>query len=110
MHLDEAVCSSRNIELTRISVIHPTWIRTPLIDFILKAGKEWKQPVLEPEQVSAAVVKQIVSGNGGQVFVPGSSGFLSMVRGFPNWLQERIRDKASMSVVRLRELEIELSK
>ncbi|RJE25267.1 short-chain dehydrogenase reductase 2 [Aspergillus sclerotialis] len=94
----------------RTSVIHPTWIRTPLIDAILQAGKEWKQPILEPEQVSSAVVNQIVSGNGGQVLVPGSSGVVSMVRGFPQWLQERIRNKTSMMFVRLRELELEIGK
>jgi hypothetical protein len=81
-----------------------------LIDAILQAGKEWKEPVLEPEQVSSAVVDQIVSGNGGQIFVPKSTGVASMLRGFPNWLQERIRDKASQGFIRLRELELAIGK
>ena len=93
-----------------ISIIHPTWIRTPLIDSLVRAGKKWNQPVLEAEQVSSAVVNQIVSGNGGQVLVPGSSGIVSMVRSFPQWLQERIRNKSSMIFVRLREWESEISK
>lgn len=69
------------------SVIHPSWVRTPMIDTILKAGKHWAQPVMGPEEVSSAVIKQLVSGNGGQVVLPNSLGLASLVRGLPNWLQ-----------------------
>ncbi|KAB8235951.1 SDR family oxidoreductase [Aspergillus alliaceus] len=94
----------------RTSIIHPIWVRTPLIDAILKAGKKWKQPVLEPEEISAAVVNQIVSGDGGQVVVPGRYGVAAMLRGFPNWIQETIRDRLSLDFVMLRELEKQLGK
>lgn len=90
------------------SVIHPLWVRTPMIDAVLKAGKHWTQPVMGPEEVSSAVIEQLVSGNGGQVVVPSSYGLASLVRGLPNWLQERVRDNASKDFVKLRQLEKEI--
>ena len=64
---------------------------------------------MTPEKVSQAVVKQLVNGNGGQVVVPSSHGFASMIRGLPNWIQELLRDNASQGLVRLRRLEQELA-
>lgn len=79
-----------------------------MIDTILKAGKHWTQPVMGPEEASSAVTKQLVSGNGGQVVLPNSLGLASLVRGLPNWLQERVRDDASKDFVKLQKLENEI--
>ncbi|KAH8704244.1 putative short-chain dehydrogenases/reductase [Talaromyces proteolyticus] len=89
----------------RTSIIHPLWVRTPLIDTLVQARKHFKQPVMSPEKVSSAVVKQIVSRSGGQVIIPSSYNGASLLRGLPNWIQEMVRDKASMTLVTLRELE-----
>lgn len=90
------------------SIIHPFWVRTPMIDVILKAGKHWTKPVMGPEEVSSAVIKQLVSGNGGQVILPSSLGLASLVRGLPSWIQEWIRDDTSKDFVHLRKFEKEL--
>ena len=49
--------------------------------------------------VASAVVRQITSGYGGQLIIPPGMGWLSMIRGFPTWLQESIRDKGSKEVL-----------
>lgn len=63
---------------------------------------------MTPEKVSQAVVKQLVSQNSGQVVVPSTHGGASLLRGFPNWIQERLRDHSSGAFLRLRQMEQEL--
>ncbi|PKY03722.1 putative short-chain dehydrogenases/reductase [Aspergillus campestris IBT 28561] len=94
----------------RTSIIHPLWVRTPMIDKMTQAGSHWKEPVLEPHEISSAVVGQIVAGNGGQVVVPNSYGLTALVRAYPNWIQEWIRNTVSEKFVTLRRLEREMSK
>lgn len=63
---------------------------------------------MTPEKVSQAVIKQVVSQNSGQVIIPSTHGVASLLRGFPNWIQERLRDRSSGAFLRLRQLEQEL--
>jgi len=68
------------------------WAQTPLIkdwESSLVASKTF---ILPPEEVADKVVKQVLSGRSGQVFVPGSMRNMSGIRGFPAWLQEHARD------------------
>ncbi|EAL84909.1 hypothetical protein KXW98_004950 [Aspergillus fumigatus] len=87
----------------RTSVIHPLWVRTPMIQQLTDAGNQFKQPVMTPQVVSDAVVKQILTQSSGQVILPTSHSAASMVRAFPQWLQETVRGIASGSLRRLRE-------
>lgn len=64
---------------------------------------------MSPKDVSSAVVKQIVSQSGGQVIIPSSRNSASLLRGFPSWLQERVRNQGSLQLVKLRGLQMELS-
>ena len=48
--------------------------------------------VLEPGTVASAVVKQVLSGYGGQLILPARLSLMSGVRGFPSWLQESMRN------------------
>ena len=82
-------------------------MRTPLIDGLLKAGKYFRERVLEPEDVSRVVIRQILSQSSGQVIVPPSHQGARLVRAFPTWLQEFIRDKASEVFTKIRALEKE---
>ncbi|KAF9894115.1 hypothetical protein FE257_009088 [Aspergillus nanangensis] len=93
----------------RTSVIHPLWVQTPMIQELSEHRTQFRQPIMTPDKVSQAVVKQLVRGNGGQVVVPASHGLVSLLRGWPSWIQERLRDHASQSFVRLRLLEQELA-
>lgn len=73
-----------------------------MIQQLMDADKQFKQPVLKPEVVSAAVVKQILSQRSGQIILPGYYYPVSMVRAFPLWLQEQVRKVASLHLRNLR--------
>ncbi|CEL09223.1 hypothetical protein ASPCAL12362 [Aspergillus calidoustus] len=85
----------------RTSIIHPMWVHTPMLDSLLSSGAQFKSPTLAPESVSAAIIRQLMRGNGGQVIIPASLGFASMLRGLPNWLQEVMRDRSSRQLTSL---------
>ncbi|PLB48550.1 hydroxysteroid 17-beta dehydrogenase 11 [Aspergillus steynii IBT 23096] len=92
-----------NAPKVRTSVIHPLWVRTPMIKQLTDAGKQFRQPVLTPEMVSAAVVKQILTQSSGQVILPNHLTPISLVRAFPSWLQDAARNTGSKNLKRLRE-------
>ncbi|KAI0508811.1 NAD(P)-binding protein [Xylaria bambusicola] len=48
--------------------------------------------LLGVDQVVDPILKQIFSRRGGQIFVPKSRAVVSSLRGWPNWLQEVVRD------------------
>ncbi|SPO01993.1 related to a retinal short-chain dehydrogenase/reductase [Cephalotrichum gorgonifer] len=82
----------------RATVVHPTWVQTPMIDKLLKTGKLGRY--VTAEDVACAVVKQITSGYGAQVVVPPDMAWTSMIRGFPVWLQESLRDMVTQGLLR----------
>lgn len=57
-------------------------------------------PVLEPEDVADAIVRQLYSGYGAQIIVPSSLWWVSAIRGFPSWLQEFFRDAVSTTLLK----------
>lgn len=83
------------------TIVQPSWVRTamspPDTDEIEKAqGK-----MLSPGEVAAQTLGQIYSGRGGggQIVLPGKFWFFSTLKGWPNWMQELLRDamgRASM--------------
>ncbi|KAI9927292.1 hypothetical protein MW887_003679 [Aspergillus wentii] len=75
----------------RHCIIHPLWVRTPMIQQLSDAGKDFKQPIMTPELVSNAVVKQILTQSSGQVILPAMNSSYSLVRAFPSWMQEGVR-------------------
>ena len=75
-------------------MVNPTWVRTPLIE-ALTSHPGFTDRVLEPEEVSSAVVNQVISGRGGQLILPEEINFLSTIRGWPSWLQISLRNKIS---------------
>lgn len=75
-------------------MVHPTWIRTPLIATVT-AKSDFKDLVLEPETVAEAVVKQVLSGYGAQLILPGRYNMVTSLRGWPSWLQEGMRNSVA---------------
>jgi short-subunit dehydrogenase len=75
------------------TAVHPMWVHTDMTaqynDRIVKAQGE---PMMKPQDVADAVLKQIQSRNGGHLIVPDKVSWLSAIRGFPSWMQEVIRD------------------
>lgn len=87
------------------SVIHPLWVRTAMIKQLTDAGDQFNQPVLTPQTVSAAVVKQILTQSSGQVILPSRLAHYSLVRAFPSWMQEAARGIGSGILRKLRNWE-----
>lgn len=73
-----------------------------MIQQLTDAGDQFKQPVLTVEMVSEAVVRQIIQQKSGQVILPGRLTFISLIRAFPSWLQERARVIGSKDLFNLR--------
>ncbi|KAL3471226.1 hypothetical protein BJX99DRAFT_238008 [Aspergillus californicus] len=91
-----------NAPKVRTTIVHPLWVRTPMIKVLTDAGSDFKQPILTPEMVSEAVVKQVLAQSSGQVILPSYYTPISMLRAFPNWLQEYARGVGSKDFIRLR--------
>jgi all-trans-retinol dehydrogenase (NAD+) len=73
------------------TIVHPMWAQTPLIkdwESSLVASKTF---VLPPSAIANPVVKQVLSGKSGQLYVPEGVKKFSGIRGWPAWLQEQAR-------------------
>ncbi|EEA24858.1 hypothetical protein TMatcc_007956 [Talaromyces marneffei ATCC 18224] len=92
-----------NAKKVRTSIIHPIWVKTPMLKPIIDSGLKLKQPMFEVEDVSKVIVKHILSGNSGQVVIPDRIGAASYIRALPNWTQEWIRDDISLDLKRVRD-------
>ncbi|KAH7305295.1 hypothetical protein B0I35DRAFT_444303 [Stachybotrys elegans] len=82
----------------RTSVVHPTWVMTPMIADLVEGGKLKDTPVTA-EDVADGIVNQVLSGFGAQIIVPSSLGWTSLMRGMPGWLQESLRDTVTLILI-----------
>lgn len=85
------------------SIVHPIWVRTPLIKPITDSGYKLRQPLLEVDDVTKVIVKHILSGSSGQISIPNHIGTGALLRGFPNWAQEWIRNYVSLDLKKARD-------
>lgn len=74
------------------TVVHPNFVRTPLLGRMIEGLEQLGVRPMEPDNVAEAIVDQIVSMRGGQVFVPAVSSLVAGMRGWSTWLQEMARD------------------
>ncbi|KUI61579.1 Short-chain dehydrogenase/reductase family 16C member 6 [Cytospora mali] len=75
----------------KTSIVHPDFVQTAMTQPF--AGQiEKSQKMLTVEDISRPVLAQIFSGRGGQLILPKYKSFASAVRGWPNWMQEIMRD------------------
>ncbi|KAK2807027.1 hypothetical protein FQN50_005601 [Emmonsiellopsis sp. PD_5] len=88
----------------RASIVHPLWVRTPMIKQLTDAGSKFKMPVLTVEVVSRAIVGQVMAQRGGQVILPGYYSAARWLRAMPVWLQEVVRGGASFQLKSLRDM------
>ncbi|KAJ5715718.1 uncharacterized protein N7483_012899 [Penicillium malachiteum] len=80
-------CNAKHV---RTSVVHPSWICTPMLEPVLKRCA-FMETLLDPNPVADAVVAQILGGKSGQIFLPASYSSGSMIRGVPTWFKEMVR-------------------
>lgn len=48
-------------------------------------------PTLEVATVAEAIAKAVLAGNGDQIVVPGFGNVTTLLKGFPHWLQRKMR-------------------
>jgi short-subunit dehydrogenase len=76
------------------TVVHPYWARTGLVRGFESHLEKTQGGMMNPNVIAKKIVGQIVSCKGGQIIIPRHMATGSLLRGFPNWLQEFIRDGA----------------
>ncbi|OQE26630.1 hypothetical protein PENSTE_c005G03825 [Penicillium steckii] len=89
----------------RTSVIHPMWVRTPMIKMLTDHESHFRQPIMTVQTVSDAICKQILTQTSGQIILPSSQSAASIVRAMPTWMQEGVRTFASGSLRRMRNVQ-----
>lgn len=87
------------------TVVHPNFVRTPLLGNMIEGLDRAGVNLLEPQTVAEAIVKQILSKSGAQIFVPPPASALSGLRGWSTWLQEVVRDGSGKLAAQGQELE-----
>ncbi|KAL4796857.1 hypothetical protein BDV19DRAFT_377873 [Aspergillus venezuelensis] len=91
----------------RTSIIHPLYVATPMTSVLQENKAHFRRPFITAEEVSDAVVRQIVRVESGQVIVPQSQWAVALVRGLLGWAQELVRDWGSRGFVRMRDQTLE---
>lgn len=77
---------------------------------LTSAGEErFKQPLLEPEVVAEAVVKQVLTQRGGQIILPGNRFVISLLRAFPYWMQRSLNTAADKELKAVHDWEVKSS-
>jgi NAD(P)-dependent dehydrogenase (short-subunit alcohol dehydrogenase family) len=87
--------------MIRTTVVHPTYVRTPLTGSWENALVKSKALTMSPEYVGGEIVKAILSGKSQQVILPRALAFTSMLRALPWWVQEFLRARTKEDMKRL---------
>ncbi|KAI1171320.1 hypothetical protein F4777DRAFT_65329 [Nemania sp. FL0916] len=74
------------------TVVHPNFVQTPLIEKYVGHLENSGARMLTGDQVAEPIVAQLLSQRGGQLIIPQHLSRVSGIRGWPNWLQEVVRD------------------
>ncbi|KAF2116410.1 hypothetical protein BDV96DRAFT_645732 [Lophiotrema nucula] len=80
----------------KTSIVYPNWTRTKLTSYLNEQFQKAKTPVVEPEQVAEAMLKQIIAAKGGHVILGPT--IAASIRALPTWIQELIRDSQAQMV------------
>jgi all-trans-retinol dehydrogenase (NAD+) len=81
-----------NAPKVRTVVINQGYTKTALFQGYHNNSK-FLMPTLEPETVAEEIVKQILKGMSGQVILPGYANTLTYFKGFPHFMQIRVRNE-----------------
>ncbi|EXJ59914.1 hypothetical protein A1O7_04061 [Cladophialophora yegresii CBS 114405] len=89
------------------SIVHPMWARTPLVGSWERQLNASKAPVLEAKDVAAPVVRHVLGGRSGSVFVPERYRYATIAKGLPDWVGIKSRLDLAVNTDVGRELETE---
>jgi short-subunit dehydrogenase len=71
------------------------WVETKMTKKRAAKSEEARKAMMQPQDVAQKVLDQIFSCSGGQIILPANGTWLTAIHGFPNWLQELLRDLAA---------------
>jgi len=83
----------------RTVVINQGYTKTPLFQGY-NADSKFLLPALELDTVAEGIVQQVLSGQSGQVILPGFGSFLTFFRGLPHWYQKRARSHGGSHMIK----------
>lgn len=78
----------------RTVVVHPAHIKTALFKGF-DQHRSFLMPSLHPQTVAEAVVRQVISGQSGQVVLPQTVRFAQLIRVLPFWISHKQRIDSS---------------
>jgi len=81
----------------QVSIVHPLWARTPLIGSWEPELNKSGAPVLTADEVASKVVRQVLNGRSGSVFVPEKMWTGTLLRVLPDWVALHTRGGFSAS-------------
>lgn len=82
----------------KTSIIHPIYVKTPLVTSYAKSLESSKAVQIEPRVVADAILRQIESGRSSKIVLPGYLGPLANARAWAEWLQQLIGDSSKDNV------------
>ena len=80
------------------SIAHPYWIATPLTETLFTP--KFHQKMIKPSLVGEKMVAQLLSGQGGSLYIPGWIGNLAWIRVLPHSWQHKIRISSTLDLAR----------
>lgn len=83
------------------TAVSTNFVRTAMIDYLRGPMEKGLGKILEVEEVANPIVDQIFRRRGGALFIPGDRALLTGVRGWPNWIQEALRDRVGKFCVKV---------
>jgi len=74
------------------TIVLPDFVKTQMTRLYWEEVEAAGGALLSVKDVAEPILKQIFSRRGGHIIVPRSRAIVSLMRGFPNWFQEIVRD------------------
>nr|POE65987.1 dehydrogenase red2 [Quercus suber] len=82
-----------NAPKVRTIVVNPGYTRTSLFEGYNNSANSFLMPTMTPETVAETIVKKVLSGTGGSIYLPGFGVVTTWLRALPHWMQNRVRAK-----------------
>lgn len=77
------------------TIVHPAWVETGLTKYRAAQSEAKRKAMMRPEEVADKVLEHIFSCRAGQIILPERMSLILGIQGFPNWVQEGLRDLAA---------------
>ncbi|KAF7557102.1 hypothetical protein G7Z17_g969 [Cylindrodendrum hubeiense] len=81
-----------NAPAVMTTIVSPMWVETGMTKRQAAKSEATRKKMMQPDYVARKVLDQLFSCRSGQIFLPENATWLTAVGGFPNWLQESIKD------------------